>query len=105
MTKEDFMYEFLQGISLNTPQNAVELRKASENIISKWINLKFEYPHKLIDNFVYIESSIERLIEEKINDPAKSTREYTKRYNFHIESFIESLLELRSFVEECRSVK
>jgi hypothetical protein len=99
MTKEEALSEFLQEISQNIPTNAVELRACSDSIISKWINLKFEYPHQLIDNFVYIESSIERIIYEYTSKPIKLDSKCRESYDFHISSFIASLAELQAFIE------
>lgn len=98
MTKEDVISDFLREISLNIPQNALELRHISEKIISKWINLKFEYPHEMLDPFVYIESSIEDSIESHANNPVKLENECKEAYAFHIGPFIVSLVELQSFV-------
>ena len=102
MTKEQILSEFLQDISLNIPTNAIELRACSESIISKWINLKFEYPHNIIDRFVSFESCIEDTIHDNANDPAKLENECKEDYAFYISSFIASLADLQSFVEESR---
>jgi hypothetical protein len=103
MTKEDIVYKLLKEILLNIPQNVTDLRDAADKIISYWVNLKFEYPHDLIDNFVYIESSIERLIDDNITDPTKLNEQYTTRYDFHIKPFIESVKELKLFIESERA--
>lgn len=97
--KEELLSAFLQETVKNIPKDAVDLRAAADSIISKWINLKFEYPHQLMDNFVYIESSIERIIYENANNPIKLKSKCKESYDFHIDSFLASLAELQSFID------
>jgi hypothetical protein len=99
MTKEEMLSAFLKQISQNIPTNAVELRACSDSIISKWINLKFEYPHDIIESFVAFESCIEDTIEGNANDPVKLEHECKEDYAFYINPFIAALVELQSFVE------
>ncbi len=102
MKNEEVFSAFLQEIRQNAPENAVDLRTSADRIISKWINLGFEYPHDLMDNFVYIESSIERIIHDNADDLGKLSNRCIESYNFHIESFAASLADLQSFVERNR---
>jgi hypothetical protein len=99
MTKEEMLSAFLQEISQSIPTNAVELRACSASIISKWINLKFEYPHDMLDPFVAFESCIEDTIEGNANDPVKLEHECKEDYAFYISPFIAALAELQSFVD------
>jgi hypothetical protein len=99
MTKEGIISGFLQEISQNIPKNAVELRACTDSIISKWINLKFEYPHDMIDPFVAFESCIEDTIYDNAKNPVKLEDECQKDYDFYIGPFIAALAELQSFVE------
>lgn len=100
MKKEEIFTEFLQEISANIPKDAFELRGVSDKIISKWINLKFEYPHEMIDPFVYIESSIEDSIEGSASNSVKLENECSEAYAFHIAPFLRALVELQALVEE-----
>lgn len=102
MKKEEALSAFLQEMRQNIPKNAVDLRVASDSVISKLIKLGFEYPHDLIDNFVYIESSIERIMHDNADDLIKLNNKCIESYNFHIESFAISLADLQSFVERNR---
>jgi hypothetical protein len=90
---------FLQKISQNIPTNAVELRACSDSIISKWINLKFEYPHDMLDPFVAFESCIEDTIEDNANDSVKLEHECQEDYAYYIGPFVAALAELQSFLK------
>jgi hypothetical protein len=96
--KESFI-DFLREISVNTPKDAIELRSDSAKIISRWLKYKYQYPHEMLDPFVYIESSIEDSIEHNLNDAVALQNECKDAYTFHINPFIAALAELQSFVE------
>jgi hypothetical protein len=98
MDNREAFSRFLRDMASVIPRDAIALRSASAQIISKWINNKFEYPNKIIDNFVYIESSIEQSIEDKLNDAVALEKECFEAYQFHIDKFLESLRELQDII-------
>ena len=83
--------DFVSKIDLNKISDAPSLRNASDKIIGKWIELKFQYPDDLIDRFVYIESSIEDTMFEDYKNQAEQDREYRDAFNFHYPRFVEAM--------------
>lgn len=101
--KEEFLF-LLDEVSRAGVANAMQLRAASEEIISKWVNLKFDYPNEIIDRLVYIESSIEDSISNNLNDAVALKNECEEAYKFHIDNFLQTLEQLRGAIRSMKAI-
>jgi hypothetical protein len=96
MISEETLEVALEKFIECPPTNAISLRSASSQIISKWIKSGRPYPHHVIDGFVYIESSIESSIEENLRSAVDLESDTEDAFKFHIGRFAELLKELKS---------
>lgn len=101
--KEEFLI-LLDEVSRDGVANAMQLRAASGKIISKWVNLKFQYPNEIIDRLVYIESSIEDSISNNLNDAVALENECAEAYKFHIDNFLQTLEQLRGATASMKAI-
>lgn len=96
MVGEESLEMVLERFGECPPANAIALRSASAQIISKWIRSGRPYPHDIIDGFVYIESSIENSIEENLGNAINLETDTEDAFKFHAGRFAELLKELKS---------